>query len=199
MTARVVAADTAGVDEGVRVLREGGIVAVPTDTVYGIAVARTAPGGVERLFRVKERPAERRIVLLVDGPDQLAGEVFLTPAATALAALWPGALTLVLPGIAGQTLALRVPDHPVPRALARALGPLPTTSANLSGQPEALTAEDVLASLGDRIELVIDGGSSPGGIASTVVDCASDPAAILREGAIPADVIRETLASKHAT
>lgn len=193
MTARVVPADAAGVDEGVRVLRDGGVVAVPTDTVYGIAVARTAAGGVERLFRVKERPPERRIVLLVDGPDQVAGEVFLTPAAAALAGLWPGALTLVLPGVAGDTLALRVPDHPVPRALARAVGPLPTTSANLSGRPEALTAEEVLAGLGERIELVIDGGRSQGGTASTVVDCASDPAAILREGAIPAATVASWL------
>jgi L-threonylcarbamoyladenylate synthase len=184
VTARVVLADAAGIAEGARVLREGGVVAIPTDTVYGIAAARTAEG-VERLFRAKERPPERRIVLLVDGPDQLASEVFLTPAASALAGLWPGALTLVLPAGPGDTLALRVPDHPVPRALARAVGPIPTTSANLSGQPEALTAEEVVATIGERIDLVIDGGASAGGVASTVVDCSSDPVTILREGGVP--------------
>lgn len=199
MTARVVQADDAGVRVAIEILRDGGVVAIPTDTVYGIAVARATDGGIERLFRVKERPPERRIVLLVDGPDQVADEVRPTPAAAALARLWPGGLTLVLPTPDGETLAIRVPDHPVPRAIARALGPLPTTSANLSGRPEALSAGEVVAALGERIDLVVDGGRSPGGVASTVVDCSGEPVTILREGAVPAGTIRETLTGKHAT
>jgi L-threonylcarbamoyladenylate synthase len=109
--------------------------------------------------------------------------------------LWPGGLTLVLPLRPGApipaamtggstTLGVRIPDHPAPREIARALGPLPTTSANLSGQPEALTAAAVLEALGERIDLVVDGGPARGGVPSTVVDVSGTTARLLREGAI---------------
>ncbi len=185
-------------------LRGGGIVALPTDTVYGISVALGTAGGVERLFEVKRRPPERAVMVLVDALDQAAGIVDVPAAARALTALWPGGLTLVLPVRPGaslpraltagtSTLGVRVPDHPVPRQLAREIGPLPTTSANPSGAPDARSADDVVASLGDRIDLVIDGGRSPGGVPSTVVDCTAEPVRILRPGAIPVERIADLL------
>ena len=196
MTARIVADDEAGRGAAIDVLRGGGIVALPTDTVYGIAVCLDTAGGVERLFRAKERPEEKAVMVLVDGLDQVAGIVGLPPAAAVLSRFWPGGLTLVLPLTARDafppaltaglaTLGVRVPDHPTPRALARVVGPLPTTSANVSGRPDSISAEDVAGALGGRIELVVDGGPSPGGTPSTVVDCSLDRPRILRAGAIP--------------
>lgn len=193
---RVVPDDEAGRRAAVDVLDEGGIVALPTDTVYGIACRLDAQGGVERLFAAKSRPPDKAIVVLVDDLEQVSDVVELTPAAQALRGLWPGGLTLVLPLRAGsplppaltagtETLGVRVPDHPVPRFLARAVGPIPTTSANVSGRPDTRNAADVIAALGDRIDLVLDGGPSPGGVPSTVVDCHSMRPRILREGAVP--------------
>jgi L-threonylcarbamoyladenylate synthase len=179
----------------VEVFRAGGIVALPTDTVYGIACRLDADGGVERLFAAKVRPPDKAIMVLVDDLEQVAGLVDLTPAAQVLRGLWPGGLTLVLPVLPGaalpaaltagtETLGVRVPDHPAPRFLARAVGPIPTTSATRSGEPDARLAQDVVATLGDRVDLVIDGGPSPGGVPSTVVDCGAARPRILRAGAI---------------
>lgn len=198
MTARVVRDDGPGRAAAVEVLRSGGVVALPTDTVYGIGVALTTPGGIERLFAAKRRPPDKGIMLLLDDAAQ-AGEIgIMTPAASALAATcWPGGLTIVVPqrpdislpeALTGgvPTIGLRVPDHDAPRALARAVGPLPVTSANLSGVPEARDAAGILEQLGDAVELVLDGGPAHGGPASTVVDCTGGAARILRVGAIPA-------------
>lgn len=189
--------------EAIRVLRAGGVVAIPTDTVYGIAVALSTPGGIERLFAAKARPPDRAIALLLADAAQATEIGEITPAARALAAaLWPGGLTLVVPrrtdrslpaALTGGALApgaiptvgLRVPAHDAPRALARALGPLPTTSANRSGEPEARDAAEIEALLGDGIDLVLDGGPATGGPASTVVDCTGPAPVIRRAGAIP--------------
>jgi L-threonylcarbamoyladenylate synthase len=189
----------------VELLRAGRIVAIPTDTVYGIAADLGLPDAIERLFAAKRRPPEKAVaVLLADaGQAWLLGE--RTPHAEALAArYWPGGLTLVLrvhegvalPGVLAAglpTVGVRLPDHDAPRAIARTLGPLPTTSANLSGAPDAADAAEVAASLGDAIALVIDGGAIRGGPASTVVDCTSDHPVIRRVGAIPAADIAATL------
>jgi L-threonylcarbamoyladenylate synthase len=201
---RVVADGERGRAEAVAVLRAGGIVAIPTDTIYGISVALATPGGVERLFEVKRRPLDKAVMVLADDLDQVADLVDVSPAARALTSLWPGGLTLVLalrePAslpralTAGTaTLGVRVPDHPVPRQLARAVGPLPTTSANPSGSPEARSASDVVAWLGGAIDLVVDGGPSAGGIPSTVVDCTAPVVRILRSGAIPTSRIAALL------
>jgi len=194
-------------DEAVRVLRAGGVVAVPTDTVYGIAVNLETPGGIERLFAAKQRPPEKAIALLLADAAQAATIGALTPAAVALArSCWPGGLTLVVPRRADvpvpaaltggpqapgaiPTVGLRVPDHEAPRALARALGPLPTTSANRSGEPELRDADEIEAALGGAIELILDGGPALGGPASTVVDCSGPVPVIRRAGAIPADAV----------
>ena len=196
MTARIVPDDEAGRAAAIAVLRAGGIVALPTDTVYGIAVDLATPGGIERLFAAKRRPPDKAVMLLLADVDQARAIGEWPPSATALAdAFWPGGLTVVVrqdPAVqlpaaltgGAATIALRVPDHPAPRALAAALGPLPTTSANVSGEPEASTAEAIVEQLGDAIELVLDGGPAHGGPPSTVVDCTIDPPVILRPGAI---------------
>jgi L-threonylcarbamoyladenylate synthase len=189
----------------VELLRAGHIVAVPTDTVYGIAADLALPDAIERLFAAKRRPPEKAVAVLLADIDQAATLGVMTPAARALGErFWPGGLTLVLPVRPGAilprilaagapTIGVRVPDHDAPRALARILGPLPTTSANVSGEPDARDASEIAARLGDAIALVIDGGPIHGGPASTVVDCTQDPPAILREGAIPAALVVETL------
>lgn len=196
MSARIVAADEAGIADAVERLSSGGVVALPTDTVYGIAVALETAGGIERLFRVKRRPPDRGIVLLLADAAQAEAIGVMTPAALALgAALWPGGLTVVvsqrddarLPAVltgGAPTVGLRVPDHGAPRALAAAVGPLPTTSANRSGQPDARDAAEIAEQIGRDIDLILDGGPARGGLASTVVDCTDQRVRILRVGAI---------------
>ena len=205
MTARVVSDDGAGRAEAIDVLKAGGIVALPTDTVYGIAVALSTPGGIQRLFAAKRRPPDKGIMLLLDDAAQAATAGAMTLAAAALAdALWPGGLTVIVPqrpdvpwpaALTGgaQTIGLRVPDHPSPRALAAGVGPLPTTSANVSGLPEASNAASILEQLGDAVDLVLDGGPAHGGPPSTVVDCSGPRPAILRAGAVPVSEIAAVL------
>lgn len=207
MTARVVADDDAGRALAIEALRGGGIVAIPTDTVYGLGIALSTPGGIERLFAVKRRPPEKGIALLLADAAQAAELSVETPTSGALAAaFWPGGLTLVLEQRAGvalpealtggaSTIGVRVPDHPSPRALARALGPLPVSSANVSGEPEAATAAEILALLGDELDLVLDGGPARGGAPSTVVDASTDRPRILRAGAITRQRLAEALMS----
>jgi L-threonylcarbamoyladenylate synthase len=197
--------DPRGWADALETLRSGGLVALPTDTVYGLAVDLRTPGGIDQLFAAKGRPAEKAIVVLVDGLDQLAGLVVVPKAAQVLAgAGWPGALTLVLPlrtrdGLPGAltagtaTLGVRVPDHPTPRALARTLGPLPTTSANRSGEPDALDADDVMATVGPACDLILDGGRTRGGVPSTVIDCTNGPPFVRRVGALPVEPLAAAL------
>ena len=205
MRARIVPDDDAGRAEAVDALRAGGIVALPTDTVYGIAVALDTPNGVEALFAAKRRPPEKAVMLLIGDAAQAQTIGQWPPAAAALAdAFWPGGLTVVVPqrpdvslpaALTGgaPTIGLRVPDHPAPRALAAAVGPLPTTSANISGMWEARDAEEILDQLGDVIAVVLDGGVAHGGPASTVVDCTVDPLRILRVGAIAPERVAAVL------
>ncbi len=194
-------------EEAVELLRAGRIVAIPTDTVYGIAADLALPDAIERLFAAKRRPPEKAVAVLLADAAQAWALGVASPAAAALAErFWPGGLTLVLPVQPGArlptvlaagtpTIGVRVPDHPAPRALAAVLGPLPTTSANLSGQPDARDASDVAIALGDAIALVVDGGPIRGGPGSTVVDCTGDRPTILRSGAIPPHAIAEALAA----
>jgi L-threonylcarbamoyladenylate synthase len=205
VSARTVPDGAVGRADAIDVLQRGGIIALPTDTVYGIAVALDVPGGIERLFQVKRRPPDRGIMLLLDAVAQAAAIGMMGPAAAALAdACWPGGLTVVVPQRADvplpaaltggtPTIGLRVPDHDAPRALAAAIGPLPTTSANVSGLPEARDATEILAQLGDGVDLVLDGGPARGGPPSTVVDCTGERPVVLREGAIPATRIAAIL------
>jgi len=193
----------------VTALGDGAIVAIPTDTVYGLAVALSIPRGIERLFAAKDRPPDRAVPLLLADAAQAAEIGELGPAALALGgAFWPGGLTLVIPRRADRplpvalapgsgpeppTVGVRVPAHDAPRALARALGPLPTTSANPSGEPEARDADEIASRLGSAIDLILDGGPAPGGPPSTVVDVSAGGPRILRHGAIPAARIAAVL------
>jgi len=205
MTAPIVRDDPAGRARAVEVLRAGGVVALPTDTVYGICVALDTPGGVERLFAVKRRPPDKGIMLLLERLEQAETIGAMNAAATALAgACWPGGLTVVVPqrpdrplpdALTGgtPTIGLRMPDHDAPRALAAGVGPLPTTSANVSGLPEGRDAVEIRSQLGDAVDLILDGGPAHGGPASTVVDCTGELPGILRVGAIPVERVAEIL------
>ncbi len=204
-SARILPDGDAARAEAVELLRAGRIVAVPTDTVYGIAADMALPDAIERLFAAKQRPPEKAVAVLLADIDQAWGLGVGSPAARVLAErFWPGGLTLVLPIQPGvnlprvlaagtPTIGVRVPDHHAPRAVARVLGPLPTTSANVSGLPDLRDAREIAERLGDAIALVLDGGPISGGPASTVVDCTLEWPSILREGAIPAAAIVEAL------
>jgi L-threonylcarbamoyladenylate synthase len=186
-------------------LRAGRIVAIPTDTVYGMAAWMNLTDAIERLFAAKRRPPDKAVAVLLADVEQAWTLGVRTPAAAALGErFWPGGLTLVLPVradarlprvlVAGApTVGVRVPDHEAPRALARVLGPLPTTSANVSGEPDARDAAEIAGRLGSAIALVVDGGPIHGGPASTVVDCSVDPPVIRRAGAIPPSAIAGAL------
>ena len=204
--ARILPDGDAARTEAVDLLRGGGIVAVPTDTVYGIAADMALPDAIERLFGAKRRPPGKAVAVLLADASQAEALGVMTPAARVLGErFWPGGLTLVLPVRPGvrlprvlaagaPTIGLRVPDHPAPRALAAVLGPLPPTSANVSGEPDARDAQEVAGRLGDALALVIDGGPIRGGLASTVVDCAGERPVIRRVGAIPEAEIARALA-----
>jgi L-threonylcarbamoyladenylate synthase len=171
---------------GAALLRAGELVAFPTDTVYGVGIAASRRDRLAAIFELKNRPLDRRIPILVADLSQVT-DFEVDARALALAGrFWPGALTLVLPG-ADDTQAFRAPDHPVALALIRAAGPLLATSANRSDEPDTLGADEVLIAFArqqDELAAVIDGGSVPGGIASTVVDLNAAPARVLREGPI---------------
>jgi L-threonylcarbamoyladenylate synthase len=176
------------------VLRAGGLVAFPTDTVYGVGALAFDGVAVESIYAAKDRPVEKAIPVLIADSSDLAKVTLKVPemAAQLAARFWPGALTLVVPKHPGlteavsatQTVGVRVPDHPVARGLLRLAGPMAVTSANLSGQPSPSTVEEVFAQLGGRIALILDGGKTPGGVPSTVVDCTGVEPLILREGPI---------------
>jgi L-threonylcarbamoyladenylate synthase len=174
------------------ILNAGGLVAFPTDTVYGIGACAFDGKAVENIYAAKERPNEKAIpILLADVADLIKVTSEIPGMARTLATrFWPGPLTLVLPKhpnlpeavSAAPTVGVRVPDHPVALALLRLAGPMAVTSANLSGQPSPSTAQEVLAQLSGRVALILDGGPTPGGIPSTVVDCTGSEPKILREG-----------------
>jgi L-threonylcarbamoyladenylate synthase len=188
-----------GIATAAAILRDGGLVALPTDTVYGVACAASQPGRLDALFALKRRPADRRIPVLVAGIDALP-DGWLVDERTRLLAgrFWPGALTMVLPPASGgETQAFRAPNHPVALSLIAAAGPLLTTSANISDEPDTLDADDVLiafATQADELAAVVDGGRVAGGVPSTVVDLTADPARILREGPVTRDAIAAVVA-----
>jgi len=192
---RLLAADAPGaVEEAAAALSRGELVAFPTDTVYGLSAGQEH---VRKLYGAKDRPKDKRIPVLLSDTGNLEASAIVPPAARALAQrFWPGPLTIVLVAPRRGTLAFRVPDHALARRLIAASGGgLPVTSANRSGEPDARTAEEVMAQLDGRIALVLDGGRTPGGLASTIVDCTGEHVKILREGAISEDEIGHVLAS----
>lgn len=188
----------------VEILRRGGLVAFPTDTVYGVGAMAFDPAAIERIYAAKGREATKALpILLADlaGLQEVA-EVLPEDVLKLAKAFWPGPLTLVVRKLASvpaavsrdETVGVRVPDHPIALALLRAGGPLAATSANLSGAADPLTADDVVAGLGDRVDLILDGGVAPGGRPSTVVDCTARPPSLVREGPIPLAAILAVIA-----
>jgi len=187
------------------ILQRGGLVAFPTDTVYGVGALAFDGKAVESIYAAKDRPIEKAIpVLIADADDMEKIGIDIPDIAYQLAArFWPGPLTVVVPKkptlpesvSATETVGVRVPDHEVARALLRAAGPMAVTSANISGQPSPSTAQEVLAQLGGRIDLILDGGTTPGGVPSTLVDCTGEEIKILREGPISLEEIKLKLSS----
>ena len=188
------AEDPGAIEAALAVLSRGGLVAFPTDTVYGVGALAFDSSAVERVFAAKGRDVAKALpILLADAESASRVAEPLPDEARKLAkAFWPGPLTLVVRKLAcvpeavsqGNTIGLRVPDHPVAIALLRASGPLAATSANPSGGPDPLSADEVVSGLGDKIDLVLDGGKTPGGRPSTVVDCTVEPPVLVREGPV---------------
>ena len=191
------------VENGVKILKEGGIVAFPTDTIYGLGADAFNPKAVEKIYEVKKRPGHLSFPLLLADISQIT-VVAQSPSGIALflaRRFWPGGLTLVLPRANslplyltnGTSVAVRVPNHWVCLTLIQHLGsPVIGTSANISGKPSVLTADEVKLQLGDKIDLIIDGGRCPGGRESTIVDVTSEVPVVLRRGIIPQYEIEES-------
>ncbi len=176
------------------VLLSGGLVAFPTDTVYGVGSLVFHQQVIESIYIAKDRPMEKAIPVLIAANEDLSKVAQEIPifAMRLIARFWPGPLTVLVPKkltlpeaiSATPTVGVRVPNHDLARALLRLAGPMAVTSANISGQPSPTTAQQVLAQLNGRIAMIIDGGETPGGIPSTLVDCTGAEIQILREGPI---------------
>lgn len=200
---RVLPADEAGISEAARIVKSGGLVVYPTDTVYGLGCDPLNPNAVRRVFRVKEREA-KPLPILAAGVEDAGKIAHLTPKALRLAArFWPGPLTLVLvkkpllPPIATcglDTVGVRVPGYqPTLQLIRESGGLLVGTSANKSGAEPPRTAGDAIRQIGGEVDLVLDGGPTPGGLPSTVVDLTGDEPRLLRRGPIKLEEILEVL------
>jgi L-threonylcarbamoyladenylate synthase len=175
----------AGLTRAAQLIRGGGVVAFPTDTVYGLGAAADDEVATKRIYRFKGRPVGLPLILMVAAESQLEGWVHLDSRSEAfIRRWWPGPLTLILhaKGGGGGSLGVRIPQHKVALELLRAAGPLMTTSANLHGKEPAMTAREAGALPG--VTVVLDGGAAPGGTASTVLDLTGPEPHVLREGAI---------------
>lgn len=184
---------TASIDDVVSAIARGDVVAVPTDTVYGLVCDPRSAVAVDRVYAIKQRPAGLELTLLAATRGDVDDVVVLDPIAQALAArFWPGPLSIVAPlrtrtlaiPRSGATLSVRIPDHPLLLEVLRRTGPLASTSANRHGETAATDTGSVAAALGDEVALVLDGGSA-GGLASTIIDCSRTPPRVLRTGPIP--------------
>jgi L-threonylcarbamoyladenylate synthase len=192
------------IERAAGILRRGGVVAYPTDTLYGLAVDPRSAAAVEKLFTVKERTPGHAVPLIAADLAQVEEAAVMTAIAYRLAhAFWPGPLSLVLharPGVVSgvrasdHSVAIRIPASDVARALAQAAGScITSTSANLSGQPP--TADPVVLKrvMGDRLDDLLDGGMAPGGLPSTIVDARGPVVGLVRAGAVPWDRVLESL------
>ena len=187
----------AELEEAVRLLHEGGVAAIPTDTLYGLAADAFNSEAIERVFAIKERPEGMALPVLLSDIEQLSLVAQEAPELARILAgtYWPGPLTLIVGKHEGlpprltaghTTVAVRVPDHPVPRELARRLGrPIIGTSANISGAPDPRSLDELRLQVGGRVRCVVSAGPAPAGTASTIVDLSGDAPRLIREGAIP--------------
>ncbi len=190
------------VDRAVEILKDGGIVAYPTDTVYGLGGDVFSRKAAEKIYKVKQRPRDLPLPVLLADREQLSAVVDSVPeiAKFLMRRFWPGGLTLVmskrasLPDIitaGSDKVAVRIPNHVVPLALIHGLGaPIIGTSANISDKPSPVTAEEVEQQLGSQADLIIDMGRCPGGIESTMVDVTGETPTVLRHGMIPEGEIK---------
>ena len=195
------------IHEASQVILSGGVVALPTESFYGLAVHALNEKAVEHLFSVKQRREDNPLLILIASGESLDTYVrgVSNQARTLMDRFWPGGLTLVffadpvLPAslTAGTgKIGVRLSGHPVPRELAKAVGaPITGTSANRSGQPSCSTAEEVMEAVGKDIELILDGGKTPGGRGSTVLDVTVDPPVVLRQGMVSDDDLSPFLRS----
>ncbi|MFQ5681237.1 MAG: L-threonylcarbamoyladenylate synthase [Candidatus Omnitrophota bacterium] len=189
------------IEQAAAILRNGGLVAFPTDTVYGLGALRENKDALQRLYEVKQRPQDKPFVLQF-ADAQAAGD-FVRDAPPfvwrMMQRFWPGALTIVLrPPQAASNVGLRIPGHNIALALlAAACGPLAVSSANISSRPSPLDAQDALQDLSGKIEMVVDGGETDLGLESTVVDVTMQPIRILRRGAIEDSELNELANSRH--
>jgi L-threonylcarbamoyladenylate synthase len=191
------------IDEAADIVRKGGIIAFPTDTVYGLGANPYIGKAVRRIYEIKQRPRNLPLPVLLADESQLDAIVTGIPrtARLLIEAFWPGGLTMVFPkadlfpGSAGESsVAVRIPDYEITRTLIRKAGvPIIGTSANISSRPSAVDSVEVREQLGDAVDMIIDGGRCPGGIESTVVDVTGSSPVILREGAISAEKIVKLL------
>jgi L-threonylcarbamoyladenylate synthase len=183
---------------------DGGVVAFPTDTVYGIGCDPYCVQAINAIYQIKGRAQQKALPLLLSGHARLAQVAGALPDTAAMLGgrFWPGALTLVVPRAPGlpselggdSTIAVRVPAHDGLRAFIEACGgAIASTSANLSGQPDALDAGQVADYFGESVDMIVDGGRVRGGVPSTVVDCTVEPPVILRQGAVSEAAIRAVL------
>jgi L-threonylcarbamoyladenylate synthase len=176
------------------ILQNGGIIAFPTDTVYGLGALAFNNTAIESIYIAKSRPIEKAIPILIADIDDLEMVASAVPdmARTFASRFWPGPLTCIVPKkqtlplavSATSTVAVRIPNHRDARALLRAAGPMAVTSANISGRASPSTAQEVHDQLNGRIPLILDGGKTQGGVPSTLVDCTGEKPVILREGPI---------------
>ncbi|NLJ33162.1 MAG: threonylcarbamoyl-AMP synthase [Firmicutes bacterium] len=197
--------DLPALEEAAEIIRAGGLVAFPTETVYGLGANALAGEAVRGIFAAKGRPADNPLIVHIAGEEELESLVSQVPARAKplLAHFWPGPLTLILPKqphipaetTAGlDTVAVRMPAHPVALALIHMAGvPVAAPSANLSGRPSPTTAQHVLADLAGRVDMVIDGGPTAVGVESTVVDLTREPPLLLRPGGVTREELREFL------
>jgi L-threonylcarbamoyladenylate synthase len=184
----------AALHRAMEVVKSGGVIVFPTDTVYGLGCSLFLPEGIARLYSIKGRDTSKAIAVLLSDLDQveLVAQDLDERALKLASCYWPGALTIVvkkhpsIPEVLSYqpTVGIRIPNHPFARALIRAVGPMAVTSANLAGQPSGTTIPDIVTQLGDIVDLLIDGGRSAGGLSSTVVDCTGSLPVVLREGPI---------------
>lgn len=200
MRTRIISAsDPDLLDVTLGVLNSGGLVAMPTDTVYGLGALVMKEQAVKNIYTAKDRPIEKAIpILIADRSELIKVTLEISPLAMVLAEhFWPGPLTLVVPKHPAipeavssfPTIGVRVPDHPVTRMILHASGPMAVTSANLSGRDDPGNAQEVLDQLDGRIDLIIDAGQVGHGLASTVVNCEGHDPVILREGPITMEQI----------
>jgi L-threonylcarbamoyladenylate synthase len=193
------------IQEAAQVILTGGVVAVPTESFYGLSVHALNEKAIERLFQVKGRREDNPVLVLIASRETL--ESYVTKisdrASKLMECFWPGGLTLVFfadpilpPSLTAGTgkIGVRLSSHLVPKELARVVGaPITGTSANRSGQPSCSTAEEVMEAVGEDIDLILDGGKTPGGKGSTVLDVTLDPPVVVREGLVSRDELRPFL------